>query len=78
MKKQISAKRFKDFRDLVTQDEFYISMRKDYRNETTLDNINKTIYNNNINLWKGIEVSNFLKDIIKETGNEYASLVSDM
>ena len=26
-----SAKRFKDFRDLVTQDEFYISMRKKWR-----------------------------------------------
>ena len=28
-----SAKRFKDFRDLVTQDEFYISMRKKWRNK---------------------------------------------
>ena len=26
-----SARRFKDFRDLVTQDEFYISMRKQWR-----------------------------------------------
>ena len=26
-----AAKRFKDFRDLVTQDEFYISMRKEWR-----------------------------------------------
>ncbi len=26
-----SAKRFKEFRDLVTQDEFYISMRKEWR-----------------------------------------------
>ena len=28
-----AAKRFKDFRDLVTQDEFYISMRKEWRNK---------------------------------------------
>jgi len=28
-----SAKRFKEFRDLVTQDEFYVSMRKDWRNK---------------------------------------------
>ena len=28
-----AAKRFKDFRDLVTQDEFYISMRKDWRDK---------------------------------------------
>ena len=28
-----SAKRFKEFRDLVTQDEFYISMRKDWRDK---------------------------------------------
>ena len=28
-----SAKRFKDFRDLVTQDEFYISMRKEWRDK---------------------------------------------
>jgi len=28
-----SAKRFKEFRDLVTNDEFYISMRKDWRNK---------------------------------------------
>ena len=26
-----SAKRFKEFRDLVTQDEFYVNMRKDWR-----------------------------------------------
>ena len=26
-----SARRFKDFRDLVTQDEFYISLRKEWR-----------------------------------------------
>ena len=25
--------RFKDFRDLVTQDEFYISMRKEWRDK---------------------------------------------
>ena len=28
-----SARRFKDFRDLVTQDEFYISMRKQWRDK---------------------------------------------
>ena len=28
-----SAKRFKEFRDLVTKDEFYVSMRKDWRNK---------------------------------------------
>ena len=28
-----SAKRFKEFRDLVTNDEFYISMRKDWRDK---------------------------------------------
>ena len=28
-----AAKRFKEFRDLVTQDEFYISMRKEWRNK---------------------------------------------
>ena len=28
-----SAKRFKEFRDLVTQDEFYVSLRKDWRNK---------------------------------------------
>ena len=28
-----SAKRFKQFRDLVTQDEFYISMRKEWRDK---------------------------------------------
>ena len=28
-----SAKRFKEFRDLVTQDEFYVSMRKDWRDK---------------------------------------------
>ena len=28
-----SAKRFKEFRDLVTQDEFYISMRKKWRDK---------------------------------------------
>ena len=28
-----SARRFKDFRDLVTQDEFYVSMRKEWRNK---------------------------------------------
>ena len=28
-----SARRFKDFRDLVTQDEFYISMRKKWRDK---------------------------------------------
>ena len=28
-----AAKRFKDFRDLITQDEFYISMRKDWRDK---------------------------------------------
>ena len=28
-----SANRFKDFRDLVTQDEFYISMRKEWRDK---------------------------------------------
>ena len=28
-----SAKRFKDFRDLVTHDEFYISMRKEWRDK---------------------------------------------
>ena len=28
-----AAKRFKDFRDLVTQDEFYISMRKEWRDK---------------------------------------------
>ena len=28
-----SAKRFKEFRDLVTQDEFYISMRKEWRDK---------------------------------------------
>ena len=28
-----SARRFKDFRDLVTQDEFYISMRKEWRDK---------------------------------------------
>ena len=31
--KAMAAKRFKDFRDLVTQDEFYISMRKDWRDK---------------------------------------------
>ena len=36
-----------------------------------LDNINKVVY------MVELIVSNFLKDIIKETGNEYASLVSD-
>ena len=28
-----SARRFKDFRDLVTQDEFYISLRKEWRDK---------------------------------------------
>ena len=28
-----SAKRFKEFRDLVTQDEFYVNMRKDWRDK---------------------------------------------
>ena len=28
-----AAKRFKEFRDLVTQDEFYISMRKEWRDK---------------------------------------------
>ena len=28
-----SARRFKDFRDLVSQDEFYISMRKEWRDK---------------------------------------------
>ena len=28
-----SAKRFKEFRDLVTQDEFYVSMRKEWRDK---------------------------------------------
>ena len=28
-----AAKRFKEFRDLVTQDEFYVSMRKDWRDK---------------------------------------------
>ena len=28
-----SAKRFKEFRDLITQDEFYISMRKEWRDK---------------------------------------------
>ena len=28
-----AAKRFKDFRDLVSQDEFYISMRKEWRDK---------------------------------------------
>ena len=28
-----SARRFKDFRDVVTQDEFYISMRKEWRDK---------------------------------------------
>ena len=28
-----SARRFKDFRDLVTQDDFYISMRKEWRDK---------------------------------------------
>ena len=28
-----SARRFKEFRDLVTQDEFYISMRKEWRDK---------------------------------------------
>ena len=28
-----SAKRFKEFRDLVTQDEFYVRMRKDWRDK---------------------------------------------
>ena len=28
-----AAKRFKDFRDLVTKDEFYISMRKEWRDK---------------------------------------------
>ena len=28
-----SARRFKEFRDLVTQDEFYVSMRKDWRDK---------------------------------------------
>ena len=28
-----SAKRFKEFRDLVTQDEFYMSMRKEWRDK---------------------------------------------
>ena len=32
-KKAKSARRFKDFRDLVTQDEFYISMRKEWRDK---------------------------------------------
>ena len=31
--KAMAAKRFKDFRDLVTQDEFYISMRKEWRDK---------------------------------------------
>ena len=37
-----------------------------------LDNINKTVYNNNNKFIGTIDMSNFLKDIIKETGNEYA------
>ena len=31
-----AAKRFKEFRDLVTQDEFYISMRKEWRDKENL------------------------------------------
>ena len=34
-----SAKRFKDFRDLVTQDEFYISMRKQWRDKENVRRI---------------------------------------
>ena len=34
-----AAKRFKDFRDLVTQDEFYISMRKDWRDKENVRRI---------------------------------------
>ena len=34
-----SARRFKDFRDLVTQDEFYISMRKQWRDKENVRGI---------------------------------------
>ena len=34
-----SAQRFKDFRDLVTQDEFYISMRKQWRDKENVRRI---------------------------------------
>ena len=34
-----SARRFKDFRDLVTQDEFYISMRKQWRDKENVRRI---------------------------------------
>ena len=34
-----SAKRFKEFRDLVTQDEFYISMRKQWRDKENVRRI---------------------------------------
>ena len=34
-----SAQRFKDFRDLVTQDEFYISMRKEWRDKENVRRI---------------------------------------
>jgi len=34
-----SAQRFKDFRDLVTQDEFYISMRKQWRDKENVRGI---------------------------------------
>ena len=34
-----AAKRFKDFRDLVTQDEFYISMRKQWRDKENVRRI---------------------------------------
>ena len=34
-----SARRFKDFRDLVTQDEFYISMRKEWRDKENVRRI---------------------------------------
>ena len=34
-----SAKRFKEFRDLVTQDEFYISMRKEWRDKENVRRI---------------------------------------
>ena len=34
-----AAKRFKDFRDLVTQDEFYISMRKEWRDKENVRRI---------------------------------------
>ena len=34
-----SAKRFKQFRDLVTQDEFYISMRKEWRDKENVRSV---------------------------------------